>query len=295
MDTAPTDDPEPSTAVAFGSDRITVTVEPSNGGRIARLEVDGVDMLVTRDSAPETHGPLAWGSYPMVPWCGRIRAGTFHFRGRRYELPLTLGRHAIHGVGFTSPWVTTACDDRSVDLELVLPSDARWPFGGVTRQHIAVVDDRVVLDLSVTADDRPFPAALGWHPWFRKPDRLDVRPTAMYRRDDDWITIGELGPVTPPPWDDCFRNDAPVRLTIDGVHLELWSPCTTWVVYDMPPHATCVEPQTGPPDALNIAPEVVGAGATLSARFEIRVIDAAEHPATDDDGPGDPGDAVTQR
>jgi len=49
---------------------------------------------------PEFRSPLAWGSYPMVPWAGRIRHGRFRFDGEEYELPINFGAHAIHGVGF---------------------------------------------------------------------------------------------------------------------------------------------------------------------------------------------------
>ena len=51
------------------------------------------------------------------------------------------------------------------------------------------------------------PASLGWHPWFRKPDRLDFHPEAMYRRDDEHIAVDELVDVPPGPWDDCFVNN----------------------------------------------------------------------------------------
>jgi aldose 1-epimerase len=40
------------------------------------------------------------------------------------------------------------------------------------------------------------------------------------------------------------------------------------VVYDETAHATCVEPQSGPPDAFNLAPtEYLSPGASISACF----------------------------
>jgi aldose 1-epimerase len=40
------------------------------------------------------------------------------------------------------------------------------------------------------------------------------------------------------------------------------------VVYDEPAHATCVEPQSGPPDAFNLGrARDLEPGASLSARF----------------------------
>ena len=70
-------------------------------------------------------------------------------------------------------------------------------------------------------------------------------------------------------------------LEIDGVHVTISSACDHWVVYDEPPHATCVEPQTGPPDAFNIRPEVVEPGASYSADFQLRASIVGRRPLGD--------------
>ncbi|MFP5487116.1 MAG: aldose 1-epimerase [Acidimicrobiia bacterium] len=263
-------------SLRLSNDRIAADVDVAAGGRITQLRVDGVDLLVTADEVPaelrEPDGPpaaTAWGSFPMVPWAGRVRHGRFRFRGQDHRLPINFGEHAIHGVGFDTAWTVTVAEPTFVRLELTLPTDDRWPFGGVAVQEISLTLAGVLLRMDVTATDRAFPAAIGWHPWFRKPDRLDFAPTAMYRRDDEGIAVDELVEVPPPPWDDCFVNRAPVGLTIDDVELRLTSSCSCWTVFDAFPHATCVEPQTGPPDAFNIAPHVLEPGDALEAWFRI--------------------------
>ena len=87
-----------TTAGTGGTDRVVMTredvvltVDPTNGGRIASLVIGGHELLIT-----EGHGPIWWGCYPMAPFAGRIRAGRFRFRGRTYELPLTMPPNAIH-------------------------------------------------------------------------------------------------------------------------------------------------------------------------------------------------------
>lgn len=255
----------------IANDRFAVTVAPAEGGRLAQIAVDGVDLLIAHGSRPDTSAPLSWGCYPMVPWAGRVRDGVFTFRGRRYELPRTMGAHAIHGVGLISAWDLEVVGDHEVELRLTLPRDARWPFGGTARQRIAVDGTSLRLDLDVTADDRPFPASIGWHPWFRKPDRLDFRPTAMFRRDRHHIAVDELIDVAPGPWDDCFVNEHPVVVEIDGVTMRLSSDCTTWVVFDEKQHATCIEPQSAPPDSFNIGPHPVEPGESLTAWYELRI------------------------
>jgi aldose 1-epimerase len=37
-----------------------------------------------------------------------------------------------------------------------------------------------------------------------------------------------------------------------GLTVTVASDCDHWVIYDQPEHATCVEPQSGPPDAANL-------------------------------------------
>lgn len=247
---------------------VRVEVDPKAGGRIAQITVGDTPLLVGRDGAGGD--PLAWGAYPMVPWAGRIRGGRFEFRGALYELPRNHEGHAMHGVGYTSAWTVTTHTATRIDLRLDLPTDATWPFGGTVLQVFEVSDRAVTGTMSVTATATAFPVSFGWHPWFRKPSRLDFAPTAMYRRDDDNIAVDELVDVPAGPWDDCFVNHQPIGMTIDEVDVTLTSPCTHWVVYDEPPHATCVEPQTGPPDAFSIRPEIVEPGATLSSSFRLQ-------------------------
>jgi aldose 1-epimerase len=262
--------------VRLASGPIVVDVDPGAGGRLAQIWMDGTPVLVGDEDVPDvmrgadgSPNAIAWGSYPMVPWAGRIRHGRFEFDGRAHTLAINDGGHAIHGVGFTSPWTVTGATPTTVQLDLVLPADDRWPFGGHVTQTVSVTDDRVALRMTVTAGEDAFPVSIGWHPWFRKPDRIDFHPVRMYRRDDEGITVGELVDVAPGPWDDCFINHLPVALTIDGVDLRLTSSCTRWVVFDELPHATCVEPQTAPPDAFTIAPEILVPGSIYDASFEI--------------------------
>ena len=138
-----------------------------------------------------------------------------------------------------------------------------------TFHRIAVDPAGISFDLTVSAADLAFPVSFGWHPWFRKPTELDFRPVSMYRRDADHIALDELVDVPAGPWDDCFVNHEPVEMSIDGVGVVLTSECTHWVVYDEPAHATCIEPQTGPPDAFNIEPRVVRTFGSATASFRL--------------------------
>jgi aldose 1-epimerase len=265
-------DNDRSHAVRIGNERVQVEIAPGDGGRIAQVTADGADLLIGRGESDAPGDPMRWGSYPMVPWAGRIRRGHFTFDGADYTLPPNLDAHALHGVGYVMPWAVTRHSPEQIELELALPRDHRWPFGGLARQRIRVDGSTLRCELAVFAGDHPMPVSLGWHPWFRKPERFGFRPDAMYRRDDDYVAVDELISVPDGPWDDCFVNTSPVELTIGGVDLRMRSGCTDWVVYDMPAHATCVEPQSAPPDAFNIRPHRLEPGEGLEIWFDITVM-----------------------
>ena len=258
------------------TDRITLDIDPERGGRVAQLWFDGVPVLVGAADVPTSMlGPggeipaTAWGSYPMVPWAGRVRRGRFLFDGNEHRLPINMGEHAIHGTGFTDLWSAEATTSNAARLSVDLPADHRWPFGGRAVQTFTIDDTGVEMVMEVTAGTRGFPVSFGWHPWFRKPERIRFEPTRMYRRDADGIAVDELIEVPAGPWDDCFVNTHPIEVTISGIDLRLTSDCTRWVVYDQPDHATCIEPQTGPPNAFTIEPRILLPGCSFSAWYRI--------------------------
>lgn len=251
----------PGALLAIANGSLVVTIAPEAGGRIAQIVSHGRPLLV--EYTPATAAMIAWGCYPMVPWAGRVREGRFNFQGVAHALPLNLGEHAIHGVGFGMPWQVAAQGKNFVEMVLALPSDERWPFAGKAYQRIEVGDGWLKLDLSVEAGQSAMPACIGWHPWFKKPESLEFSPTRMYPRDSHGIATLPCVEPTEGPWDDCFINHEPVLLHYPDQSLRMTSACTHWVVYNETDYATCVEPQSGPSDAFNLEQCVVQPGGAL--------------------------------
>ncbi|HEY4333125.1 MAG TPA: hypothetical protein VGM78_11170 [Ilumatobacteraceae bacterium] len=253
--------------------RARCAISPSDGARVASLRIGDRELLGGR---AESSDPMRWGSYPMVPWAGRVRAGRFTFDGVEHELPLDMPPHAIHGTGYISAWSVGNVTDQSAAMALQLA--APWPFGGRVEQTFSLEADALTCRLTVTAADRAMPVQVGWHPWFLKPTSAHLRFAHMYQRDAAGIPTGDL--VTPPdaPWDDCFVEPlGPLILEYDDLRVTVSSDCDHWVVYDMPDHATCVEPQSGPPDAFNLCPNRLHPGESLTRWMRIEWRD----PATD--------------
>jgi aldose 1-epimerase len=254
---------------------VRVDIEPERGGRLLRAAVGDLELLLTPDDDP---GGMHWGSFPMAPWAGRTREAHFTFAGVEHALPVNSGHHAIHGTVRDRPWIVE--EATAAQARLSCSFGAGWPFDGWAEQLVTVHDDRIDQQLSVHSSDGPMPASCGWHPWFRRqlarggPARLTLGMRSMYERDDDFIATRTL--LTPPPagpWDDCFTDaDKPTKLTWPkAATLTIETSCPDLVVYTMPEAAICIEPQTAPPDALNVDPFVVEPERPLVATMSWRL------------------------
>jgi aldose 1-epimerase len=265
--------------IVLAADGVRGVVDVERGGRLASLVIHDREVLVT--AANPDDRSIHWGSFLMAPWPGRLAGGQLAWRGRTVRLSRNHGRHAIHGCVFDRPWAVDRRDRQSCELSIELDRD-RWPFGGRVRQWYALGVGRLEIGAEISTAGEPMPAALGWHPWFRRSIgledgngvrlRLDaagllerramiptgrVLPThgrsdlsagpALGRRrlDDAFVGVGR-SPVI--EWPE-------LRLT-----LEIAPPLTVVTIYT-PWNAVCIEPETAWPNALGLpAPAAEAAG-----------------------------------
>jgi aldose 1-epimerase len=251
--------------VHLESSKARVHVHPMNGARIGSFVVNDTPIFVA--SAAST---FDWGCYPMVPFAGRLRNATLTFRNAAYTFPANdpSGRpHAIHGTVFDTQWAVESVSTSRVELthELAAP----WPFAGTVRHMVELSDTALTCTLSLTAHN-DMPAMLGWHPWFVKPQSAVLPFRTMLQRGDNYLPTGRSVQAQLENADDCFTDlDGVIALTIGDQHLQVQSDCSHWVVYNQPAHATCVEPQSGPPNEVNDAPFLLPAGETMTRHFTI--------------------------
>lgn len=243
-----------ASGMGFEAGAATVLVDLHYGGRLASLQVDGLDLLAHNGDAP-----TQWGCFVMAPFAGRLDRGLLRIDGADHQMPLTAAPHAIHGTVVEAPAV--AVDATTIRMEL----GPTWPVAGHVLHRVELAEDRLMLQLEVHSDGGSFPASCGWHPWF--PRRLDgaeveitLSATSMLARGADGLPDGRrITPPPPGPWDDCFEGiTAPTVLEWPGVlRLRIDSDADYLVVYDEQPDAVCVEPQTAPPDdlAFTVEPE----------------------------------------
>jgi galactose mutarotase-like enzyme len=261
--------------LVLGATDAVLTIDAAAGGRFASLVVDEHELLLT-DGA----GPIWWGCYPMAPFAGRIRDGRLTFEGREHRLERNLPPHAIHGTVLDRRWdIVSHGPDR---LTLAIDLGPGWPFAGSVKHDIVLRPGGLEATLTLAADES-MPGWIGWHPWFRRSIdgravELEVEPESMYERGPDGLPTGALIAPKPRPWDDAFVGmRSPPRLRWPGLlELEIVSKASAWVVFDERDEGVCVEPQTAPPDAVNVAraqgtgPPTVVPGRPLTATMTWR-------------------------
>ena len=254
-------------SLMLGNADCRVRVDAVRGGRIGSLCVYGEELLLS-----DGDDPLAWGSYPLAPWAGRLREGRFRFEGREYRMPCDSGTHAIHGTVFRRGWQIVARDTLRIELQ------PDWPFDGFALQRFLLRDNGLDVHLELHARSQPYPASAGFHPWFLRrlgrgaPLALDFRPARRIVLDSEGLSTGVLASPDTATGDDCFIGlHADPLLRWPGVlRLRLSSNHAHWVVYEHPAHAVCVEPWTAPPDALNGTPALVRPDEPLLLEMRLR-------------------------
>ncbi|HEX6886899.1 MAG TPA: hypothetical protein VF143_02235 [Candidatus Nanopelagicales bacterium] len=246
---------------------VTVVVDPADGARLTSLAVGDVELLGGVGTQVLEHG-----SFVMAPWAGRIRGGLLRVGSAEHQLPTVRTHpHAGHGLVVDRPWQVLEASGQHLVLRCEL--DGRWPFPGHVRQELRLGDRHLDQQVEVHALADPFPATVGWHPWFRRVlhsgsvAELSFAAAGMLLRDAAGIPSGEVVAVPPGPWDDCFTGVRwPMTVTWPGaLALDVSADVEFAVVYDERTPAFCVEPQSGPPDGPNTQPRMVLPEAPLVA------------------------------
>lgn len=267
-------------AVSLEHGHIRLKVYPHDGARITSLQAFGFEVL--RQWAPQRKA-FQYGCFPMVPWAGRLGYATLNVGDKRYTLPANKPPHALHGMACYSSWEVV--EHKVEELTLRMPLDSPWPWRGEVLQTLKIEEDSVILRLEIRSESETFPASAGWHPWFAKrldlntDDELQVIFNADWQEEagsNELPTGNRISPL-PGPWDDCFgfSSGINVRLQWPGkLNMVMTSAAQSLVVFDKQPDATCVNPITQAPNAINHLPQFVypGAPQIIETRWSFKEI-----------------------
>ena len=165
----------------------TAEIAPAVGGALAAFYSGGRPGAVRHDwlrpataDALAARDPLRMASFPLVPWCNRIRDGRFEWQGRAVQLAPNFGDspHTIHGLGWQRPWRVVETSAASLTLDFTCDGRGAWPFAFECRQRYALDDTGLSIELVLANTGAlPMPAGLGHHPFF--PHRRDGAGTVV--------------------------------------------------------------------------------------------------------------------
>lgn len=236
----------------------SIAIDPAAGGRAVSWVIGGQELLHRFGAHAVEHG-----MYAMAPWAGRLRGNTVATARGPHALPVTYAPWALHGTVLDQPArvVSSVQDTTRADVVLVTDEHPTWPWPMSVMTAWTLRPGSLTTTIEVQAQDEPFPVTAGWHPWFRR--EIGGRQLAwwmdadgMLLRDREGLPESFSAGIVPGPYDDAFRvPDGQAHLEWPGVlRLDVDSDGCWYVVFDVRPECVCLEPQTGPPDALEDRP-----------------------------------------
>jgi aldose 1-epimerase len=199
--------------VRLSAGELRLALAPGAGGSIAsftRVWQEGGrerELHWLRPASEEglaTRNPLAMASFPLVPFCNRIRNGRARFEEREIRFPPNHpgepSPHPLHGIGWLRPWALESATEHEAVLTLHVEASEAWPWAFSARQVYTLQADRLQVEMTLANEDHAtMPAGIGHHPYFpHHPGTRITSPTrAMWRADAEVLPTGleEGGPV----------------------------------------------------------------------------------------------------
>lgn len=172
--------------LSLQSGELVLELAPSVGGSIASFYSAAregrarIDWLRPAPAAAlAAHDPLGMASFPLVPWCNRLRDGralahgdhgrAIHLAPNFHDSP-----HAIHGVAWQQPWQLSQSTADSALLELIYQPSASsesaslgWPWAFSAWQSFKLDASGLACQMTLRNDsEETMPFGLGHHPYF---------------------------------------------------------------------------------------------------------------------------------
>jgi aldose 1-epimerase len=299
-------------------------IVPAFGNRAIALRIHGKDIVYFPHQIQDFLAKPNLDAVPfLAPWANRLDSTSYWANGKQYRLNPDLKNYQtdnnglpIHGLlSASSLWEVTEveADATSAHVTSRLPFwkypdlMEQWPFAQEYEMTYRLAGGALEVQTSIiNRGAEPIPVAIGFHPYYRIPDKprdewtahLAVRKTV--EMNDKLVPTGEENPVNLPDplplkgrnldngFTDLVRDDqGRAHFSIDsGVEkIEiLFGPKYTVAILWEPParHGPqneffCIEPMTGVTDAINLAHDgkyqglqSVAPGATWTESFWIR-------------------------
>jgi aldose 1-epimerase len=310
--------------LADAKNGIEVTIVPSIGNRAIAINVHGKNILFSPEGgiAALQKRPGLNGVPFLAPWANRLDEAGFWADGKHYTFDPELGNVGkdqnglpMHGLLSASTlWEVTdlSADPNSAHVTSKLEFwkhpelMAQWPFAQRYEMTYRLRDGALEVDASVVnLSAEPIPLSIGFHPYYRIPDKprdewtLSAPVRSAVITDNRLIPTGDMKPAdlpNPIPLKDRTFDNGFTDLTRDAqgeahfviasggerIDIAFGPQYPVAVIYE-PPNRNhrnefvCVEPMTALTDGINLAHEgkynalqMVAPGSTWTGTFRIK-------------------------
>jgi aldose 1-epimerase len=184
--------------IRLESGRLELMLAPGVGGSIARFDfISGNEKLsIFRGSDGVPESVLDAASFPLIPYCNRIRGGRFTFRGREVTLPRNMKNDPspLHGQGWLARWQPLDISESGCEL-VYRHAPGEWPWAYEARQRFDLDPQGFTVELvcrNLSPD--PMPCGLGQHPYFPCTSEtvIDTEVTHAWTIDDKALPVEEV-------------------------------------------------------------------------------------------------------
>lgn len=176
----------------FGNAKVSLA--PSIGGSIVSYSEEHANGIVhwlrpTSSQALSAGDPLGMASFPLVPFCNRIRDGRFEIEGLHTSLApnYQTSPHPLHGNGWENVWRIKDATTESATLCFEYAQDS-WPYPFQAEQTFMLDELGLHVCMKVTnTGPNAMPLGLGHHPYFPyEPGTIvSADVDAIWCRDDE--------------------------------------------------------------------------------------------------------------
>ena len=258
--------------------RLQADILPEYGGMVARLRVDGTEVLRLDESLLNGSPMLAGGMPLMFPFPSKTRGDTYHIGGKPYYMP-------FHGIVKNRSFAVKSVDADSATLWIDAGQSTResnYPFDFLFEVEYRLDEKGLTAAASITnRSASPMPHCLGWHPYFLATDKRRLRFRHNMDGKYDYVACRDVGTVRDmdlsQTWDDVFFAPAKCEFTLqndaDGyaVRCEWDKRHQVLVVCTTTPDSVCVEPWCGLPDSINNGRFVQWIGPLATETYWMRI------------------------
>ena len=269
--------------VILSNGNLQIGILPDLGASLSFMKYKDRDILRPTDKNTPDLDANSTSMFLMLPFCGRIRGGSFVYWGITRKMKKNQAGIAdpIHGDGWKSVWKVTEKTNSSATLKMSHDKENGFPFSYDAEVTYTLTTNGLSVQLKITNNAiLPMPCGMGIHPFFVKTKDMELTfPTKMvWAHESD--PIFDRPYPTPEAWqfsdgkalktsvfDTCFggfdgsatltypTEKYKVKMTADEQfgHIVLYSPKGKNFV--------CLEPCTNASNAFNLASNgVIGTG-----------------------------------